>query len=120
MTEDGFRRLALSMPGAIEGAHMGHPDFRRNGRIFASLHNNGETGMVILAPDEQAAVMRDGPDIFTPSPGAWGRKGCTTVRLVVASESALRGAMWLAWEHAGAANASRRPRALRKRKGVVS
>jgi hypothetical protein len=31
MTADDFRRLALSMHGAIESAHMGHPDFRRVG-----------------------------------------------------------------------------------------
>jgi hypothetical protein len=110
MTEDGFRRVALGMPGAIEGAHMGHPDFRLNGRIFASLHGNGETGMVKLTPEEQAAVMRDGPEMFTPSSGAWGRQGSTNVRLAVVTESALRGAMLLAWEQAGAANAARATR----------
>ena len=29
---DDFRRIALEMKGAVEGAHMGHPDFRVNGR----------------------------------------------------------------------------------------
>lgn len=38
LTPDAFRRLALDLPGAIESAHMGHPDFRANGRIFATLH----------------------------------------------------------------------------------
>jgi hypothetical protein len=32
-----FRRLALSLPAAVEGAHMGHADFRVGGRIFATL-----------------------------------------------------------------------------------
>jgi hypothetical protein len=32
-----FRRLALSLPEAAEGAHMGHPDFRVRNKIFASL-----------------------------------------------------------------------------------
>ena len=32
-----FRRIALSMPEASEGAHMGHPDFRVKGKIFATL-----------------------------------------------------------------------------------
>jgi hypothetical protein len=34
---DLFRRIALSLPGAAESWHMGHPDFRLNGRIFATL-----------------------------------------------------------------------------------
>jgi hypothetical protein len=37
MKPDDFRRIALSMTDAIESAHMGHPDFRANGRIFATL-----------------------------------------------------------------------------------
>ena len=37
MTPDDFRRIALSQPGAAEGAHMGHADFRVGGRIFATL-----------------------------------------------------------------------------------
>jgi len=28
MRADDFRRIALGMKGAVEGAHMGHPDFR--------------------------------------------------------------------------------------------
>jgi hypothetical protein len=37
------------MQDAIEGAHMGYPDFRVNGRIFATLHSDHEWGMVKLA-----------------------------------------------------------------------
>ena len=36
-TQDAFRRLALGMPEATEGAHMEHPDFRVRGKIFATL-----------------------------------------------------------------------------------
>jgi hypothetical protein len=32
-----FRRIALSLEGAEESAHMGSPDFRVGGRIFATL-----------------------------------------------------------------------------------
>ena len=32
---DDFRRLALAFPGAEEREHMGHPDFRVGGKIFA-------------------------------------------------------------------------------------
>src|SRR6266704_1006603 len=37
MTSNDFRRLALSFPETSERAHMGHPDFRVGGKIFAAL-----------------------------------------------------------------------------------
>ncbi len=102
MTAEDFRRLALGMQGAIEKAHMGHPDFRANGRIFASIHSNDRFGMVKLEPDEQRELMAAHPRLFEPSSGAWGRQGCTNVRLDSRSgvhESAVRGALLLAWNH---------------------
>ena len=99
MTADDFRRLALSMQGALESAHMGHPDFRANGRIFATLHSNDRFGMVKLEPEEQRVFMQENPAMFEPSAGAWGRQGCTNVRLADAKESVVRAAMTLAWDH---------------------
>ena len=37
MTVDEFRKMALSLPEALEAAHMGHADFRVRGKIFATL-----------------------------------------------------------------------------------
>ena len=34
---DRFRRIACGLPDAVESAHMGNPDFRVGGRIFATL-----------------------------------------------------------------------------------
>jgi hypothetical protein len=122
MTADDFRHLALSMHGAIERAHMGHPDFRANGRIFATLHSDDRFGMVKLTPEEQREFMRTSPATFEPSSGAWGRQGCTNVRLASADEATVRGAMILAWQNtaskaptraSGAATGKRR-RTLRK------
>jgi hypothetical protein len=62
VTADDFRRIALGLDGAIESAHMGHPDFRVNGRIFATIHASHEAGMVALTPDD-----RD------PPPFGWSR-----------------------------------------------
>ena len=116
LTPDAFRRLALDMPGAIESAHMGHPDFRANGRIFATLHPGDRFGMVKLLPEEQAEFMRQHPSTFSPSAGAWGRQGCTDVRLEAAEEAAVRAALVLAWEHATARPAS--PTRKRESKGT--
>lgn len=109
MTPDDFRHLALSMQGAIESAHMGHPDFRANGRIFATLHSDDQWGMVKLMPEEQQEVMRINPGMFVPSSGAWGRQGCTNVRLAAAHEPTVRGAMLLAWQSTAAKPRRKQP-----------
>lgn len=116
MTADQFRRLALSLQGVVESAHMGHPDFRANGRIFASLHTQDRFGMVKLAPDEQREFLRTSPAMFEPSSGAWGRQGCTNVRLELADAATVRGAMFLAWQAAASKPPSRKSSSPAKRK----
>ena len=37
MRPEDVRALALMLPAVVEGAHMGHADFRVGGRIFATL-----------------------------------------------------------------------------------
>ena len=37
MTANQFRKLALSLPDAVEAEHMDHPDFRVGGKIFGTL-----------------------------------------------------------------------------------
>ncbi|MCC7033287.1 MAG: MmcQ/YjbR family DNA-binding protein [Acidobacteria bacterium] len=100
MTADQFRALALDLQGAVEGAHMGHPDFRVNGRIFASLDKDERAGMVKLSPEEQREFMRAHPGMFDPASGTWGLQGYTTVHLAPARAAAARSAMLLAWQAA--------------------
>jgi hypothetical protein len=107
LTADTFRDIALSMQGAIERAHMGHPDFRANGRIFATLQADDQRGMVKLTPEEQREFMRMHPKMFVPASGAWGRQGCTMVQLDAADEATVRGAMILAWQHVAEKPSSR-------------
>ena len=109
MTDDDFRDIALSMNGATEGSHMDHPDFRANGRIFATLRPREHKGMVKLAPEEQRQFMREQPKMFEPSSGDWGRQGCTDVRLAAADRATVRSAMVLAWEAVVAKAPARKP-----------
>ena len=103
MTPDAFRRLALSFPETFEGAHMGHPDFRVNGRIFATLHGAGtDRGMVKVPPEEQHNLVQAHPGAFEPVNGAWGRQGCTSVRLEPVDVDTLRHALEIAWRCATA------------------
>jgi YjbR len=96
---DQFRRIALALEGAVEGAHMSHPDFRVNNRIFASLHSKDQFGMVKLTPEQQSELIENHPDMFEPESGAWGRSGCTRVKLKLADEEAVGEAMTLAWRN---------------------
>ena len=108
VTAEDFREIALSMQGAIERAHMGHPDFRVNGRIFATLHANELTGGLKLTPEEQRELMRSHSKVFTPAAGAWGRQGWTNVRLSEADGATARAAVLLAWQNVIEKRPSRR------------
>ena len=97
-TPDDFRRIALTLPGAEEGSHMGHADFRVGGRIFATLGAPDEAwGMAALLPEQQDDFMLLAPDAFKPAAGAWGRGGSTLVRLDKVPDDLLEAALGAAW-----------------------
>jgi YjbR protein len=99
MTAKDFRRIALSLEGAEEGSHMGAVDFRVGGRIFATLASVKEGyGNLMLTPELQAEFIAERPDLFLPVHGGWGRMGITHIRLAVADEDSLRGALQSAWK----------------------
>lgn len=86
------------MPEAVERAHMGHPDFRVRGKIFATLgYPDLGSAVVRLRPDQQADFIEADPDTFVPVKGAWGRTGSTCVRLRGASATTVRLAIETAW-----------------------
>ena len=99
MTAAQFRKLALSLPEAVESQHMGHPDFRVGGKIFATIGPDGTWGMVKLNSDQQASVLDADPKGFEPVSGAWGRGGATRVILAKAKKSVVREAMTAAWRN---------------------
>ena len=110
MNTEEFRRIALSMEGASEGAHMGHPDFRAQGKIFATLYPDGTSGMVKLTPEQQQEFISTDATAFAPASGAWGRQGCTTVSLNSIAEDTLGQAMTLAWQNTIKGAAGRKTR----------
>lgn len=115
MTLEGFRRLALSLPGVVEAAHMGHPDFRVGGKIFATLWPKDLLGMVKLTPEQQQAFLESEPAVFVPVKGGWGKGGATHVRLAAATLQALGPAMQAAWRNvAPSGMAASEPPARRK------
>ncbi len=98
MTAADFRRLALSLPEAVEGSHFGVADFRVAGKIFATLALEAEGyGVLLLTAEQQAGMVEDEPKIFSPVPGGWGQKGATRVRLAKVLPDILEGALRTAW-----------------------
>lgn len=94
MNAEEFRAAALKVQGAVEAAHMNHPDFRVNGKIFASLGYPDEGwGMVKLTPTQQRSFMKEAPGTFVPCTGAWGKAGSTNVHLASAKKRILSKAL---------------------------
>lgn len=115
MTVADFRRLALSLPGAEEGSHMGSPDFRVGGRIFATLASQSKGyGNLMLTPELQAEFVQEEPGVFLPVPGGWGTNGATHVRLAEADEDLLAGALRAAWKLRTEKNAKASKKRVRK------
>lgn len=99
MNAGDFRRIALSLEGAEEGAHMGAVDFRVGGRIFATLASQSQgCGNLMLTVEQQAAFVAERPEVFVPIAGGWGRMGSTHIRLAEANEDLLAGALRTAWK----------------------
>ena len=119
MTPADFRRIALSLDGVEEYPHAGFPAFRVDGRKFASLASQPEGyGNLMLTPEQQAAFVGDAPEIFLPIPGGFGRMGHTHIRLAVASEDVLAGALRTAWKlrvEMNAKTSRKKPRAAKRR-----
>ncbi len=78
---------------------MGSPDFRVEGKIFATLaHQQKGYGNLMLSPEQQAVFVEEQPEVFLPVAGGWGRKGVTHIRLAAANEDVLAGALHTAWK----------------------
>jgi hypothetical protein len=123
MTNDEFRRVALAIEGTSESAHMGHPDFRANGKIFATLHYPDDRwGMVKLPPELQNEFLSLHPNAFRACNGAWGRQGSTNVLLAEVQETVLREALHAAVRATTSGNkAAKKPvkrTAPRRRKSI--
>jgi hypothetical protein len=99
------RRIALSLPEAVEQDHHGRPSFRVAGKIFATLWD-----------DEHMNVMLDEPGIHTavqahPAICAevwWGKRlSAVRVDLAVAGEDLLADLLADAWERRAPARLAR-------------
>jgi hypothetical protein len=58
------RRLALALPDVEEGTSYGTPAFRVRGKLFARLHEDGESLVVRIAFQEREILMDAAPETF--------------------------------------------------------
>jgi hypothetical protein len=76
------RRLALSLPEAVEQDHHGRPSFRIRGRIFATLWDEDHMNVMLDEPGILTAVQSD-PEVCAEV--WWGkRRAAVRVRLSAA------------------------------------
>jgi hypothetical protein len=95
-----FRRHALALPGTVESSHMGHPDFRLNDRIFATLSAQAKgCGVLKLTIEQQQSFISELPAVFEPVHGGWGRMGMTFIYLAAANDAILQGALATAYRN---------------------
>ena len=115
MRVSDFRRLALSLPEAVEGSHFGNTDFRVGGKIFAtlSLAKQGY-GVLLLTPEQQAGMVEDEPEIFSAIPNGWGRNGATRVTLAKVSPDILKAALQTAWQRRAPKTTTKHPAQITK------
>lgn len=119
MTIADFRRIALSLEGVEESSHMGAPDFRVGGTIFATLASQDKGyGNLVLTPQQQAEFVEELPDVFLPIAGGWGRMGMTHIRLAQANEDVLAGALRTAWKLRVEKNARTRKKKKAKKQSL--
>lgn len=99
LTPAALRKLALSLPGAKECAHMGHPDFRVAKKIFATLDETSKRSALKLTPDQQEMLCAAEPAMFEPVKGGWGAKGWTHLLLKGADQKTALSALKMSFDN---------------------
>ncbi len=97
-SEKDLRRLALLLEGTTEMPHFDRAAFKV-ARIFATIAADRLTANFHFTPDEQALKCMLLPEVFSPIPNAWGKKGWTVGILSGLSEDDLNNALRTAWAH---------------------
>src|SRR5262245_46021727 len=107
ITIAAFRKLALSLPEAIEAPHFELTSFRAKGKIFSTLSEKDKRAMVKLTPEQQEMMTGAEPKTFERIPNAWGDKGATWMHLPHVDSKTASSALQAAWNNATAKPAAR-------------
>jgi hypothetical protein len=91
-----FRDLALAFADVTEAPHFNKAAFKVNKKIFATLQEEANIGMVQLTPAEQSLYCKVDPAIY-PVPGGWGLKGSTYINLKKIKKTLLKEMLLIAY-----------------------
>ncbi len=89
------RKIALSMPEAVEAEHMNHPDFRVQNKIFATLRPDDQISVVKIPVSDQTKLIEKHPKTF--SLNGWSRQGYVNVHLQHVSATLFRELIHNSW-----------------------
>ena len=64
VTFETVREIARELPGAVEGMSYGTPAFRVGKTLFARQHQDDDSLVIKIDPDERAMRMRADPETF--------------------------------------------------------
>jgi hypothetical protein len=64
VTFETVRQIAQTLPGAEESTSYGTPAFKVKGKLFARLHQDGESLVIAVDSDERAEMMSADPEKF--------------------------------------------------------
>lgn len=93
---DKAREIALSLPEAVEGEHMDHPDFRVRKKIFATLWPDDLQAVVFVDPGSHRELLKAQPKTF--STNGWSeRYGALNVHLKHISQKQFRSLVFDSW-----------------------
>ncbi|MBV9989059.1 MAG: MmcQ/YjbR family DNA-binding protein [Chitinophagaceae bacterium] len=106
---DTFRKMALSLPDTDEHPHFHLRAFRVRTKIFSTLHAADNRVMLALSPADQYVYCQYDPAMFSPVPGAWGKKGSTFADLRKVNTVILRESLRAAYDYI-AGKSARKPK----------
>ena len=93
VTADTFRKLAMSFSDVFELPHFEKASFRVKKKIFATLSEKENIGMLRLSLVDQSVFCDLSEGEVYPVPGGWGKQGATYFDLKKVKMKLLKDAM---------------------------
>lgn len=98
VSNNEFRKMALSLKDSVELPHFEITSFRINKKVFATLDERISRACLMLNEIDQSVFCSFDPDIIYPVPNAWGKKGATYFELDKVRKDMMRDALNLAYQ----------------------
>ena len=99
VSADAVRKVALALPDVTEAPSYGTPGFKIRGKLFARLHQDGESLVIRVELFERELLLQTNPQVFFLTDHYAGHPW-VLVRLSVVTPALLRQTLRQAWETA--------------------